>query len=73
MKKMIHVHENATDRVVEIKGLGTELLEDFAAICGTLANTLDEAGLSQDRIVAILSTKMAQGISERVQHKREEG
>lgn len=78
MKKMIHVYENvktlknATDRVVKIKGLGVELLEDFAAICGTLANSLDEAGLSQERIVSILSTKMAQGISERHQHKREE-
>lgn len=74
MKKMIHAYKEGTEIIIDIKGSGKELLNDFAAICGTLANTIDETvDIPEDRIASTLAMAMAQGISERHDHERKEG
>ena len=66
MKKMIHVYKEGTDRVVELDGRGSVILDDFATLCGTLVNKIVEgAGVPEDKVISVLSMTMAQGISER--------
>ena len=69
---MIHVYKEGEERVIDIKGNGGELLEDFAAICGTLTNAIEETELPEERIVSVLSMQMAQGISERNRARKED-
>lgn len=74
MKKMIHVYKEGKGRLIDIKGSGEELLLDFAAICGTLANSITESSkMPESDVVSLLSVTMAQGISERSRHERKEG
>lgn len=73
MKKMIHVYKEGKGRLIDIKGSGEELLLDFAAICGTLANSITESSkMPESDVVSLLSVTMAQGISERRRHERKE-
>lgn len=72
MKKMIHVYKDYEDRIVNLEGSGEEVLDDFASLCGTLVNEISEnTDIPEERIVSVLSMKMAQGISERHNARKE--